>query len=78
MSVCEFESLEKSLEAHLPEAELTQVKRILFGQGAGWVIARTSLTAFFRVSQHISIHTLIRVGQNKVNVLYVLISHNLQ
>ncbi|TWW60716.1 Beta-ureidopropionase [Takifugu flavidus] len=35
MSVCEFESLEKSLEAHLPEAELTEVKRILFGQGAG-------------------------------------------
>jgi len=32
MSVCEFESLEKSLETHLPEAELAEVKRILFGK----------------------------------------------
>ncbi|XP_044054105.1 beta-ureidopropionase isoform X2 [Siniperca chuatsi] len=32
MSTCELESLEKSLEAHLPEAELTEVKRILFGK----------------------------------------------
>ncbi|KAM8866668.1 beta-ureidopropionase [Synchiropus picturatus] len=32
MSACEFESLEKSLEAHLPEAELKEVKRILFGK----------------------------------------------
>lgn len=32
MSTCEFESLEKSLEAHLPEAELREVKRILFGK----------------------------------------------
>ncbi|KAF6716985.1 Beta-ureidopropionase [Oryzias melastigma] len=29
---CEFESLEKSLESHLPEAELAEVKRILFGK----------------------------------------------
>ena len=28
----EFESLEKSLEAHLPEAELAEVKRILYGK----------------------------------------------
>uniref|UniRef100_A0AAX7ULS4 CN hydrolase domain-containing protein n=1 Tax=Astatotilapia calliptera TaxID=8154 RepID=A0AAX7ULS4_ASTCA len=32
MSACEFESLEKSLESHLPEAELVEVKRILFGK----------------------------------------------
>ncbi|XP_022609805.1 beta-ureidopropionase [Seriola dumerili] len=32
MSACEFESLEKSLESHLPEPELTEVKRILFGK----------------------------------------------
>ncbi|KAA8592925.1 hypothetical protein FQN60_018380 [Etheostoma spectabile] len=32
MSACEFESLEKSLESHLPEAELSEVKRILFGK----------------------------------------------
>ncbi|XP_047448445.1 beta-ureidopropionase [Mugil cephalus] len=32
MSACEFESLEKSLESHLPEAELAEVKRILFGK----------------------------------------------
>lgn len=31
MSASEFESLEKALEAHLPEAELKEVKRILFG-----------------------------------------------
>ncbi|KAI4792849.1 hypothetical protein KUCAC02_033110 [Chaenocephalus aceratus] len=32
MSSCEFESLEKCLETHLPEAELSEVKRILFGK----------------------------------------------
>ncbi|XP_078808721.1 beta-ureidopropionase isoform X2 [Oryzias latipes] len=32
MSSCEFESLEKSLESHLPEAELVEVKRILYGK----------------------------------------------
>uniref|UniRef100_A0A8C3A3C4 Beta-ureidopropionase n=1 Tax=Cyclopterus lumpus TaxID=8103 RepID=A0A8C3A3C4_CYCLU len=32
MSACEFESLEESLESHLPEAELSEVKRILFGK----------------------------------------------
>lgn len=32
MSACELESLERCLESHLPEAELTQVKRILFGK----------------------------------------------
>lgn len=37
MSACEFESLEKCLESHLPEAELTEVKRILFGKETKWV-----------------------------------------
>uniref|UniRef100_A0A3Q3ISU6 Beta-ureidopropionase n=1 Tax=Monopterus albus TaxID=43700 RepID=A0A3Q3ISU6_MONAL len=32
MSSCEFESLEKSLESHLPEAELAEMKRILYGK----------------------------------------------
>lgn len=32
MSAYEFESLEASLEAHLPEAELREVKRLLFGK----------------------------------------------
>uniref|UniRef100_A0A3B4ZV34 Beta-ureidopropionase n=1 Tax=Stegastes partitus TaxID=144197 RepID=A0A3B4ZV34_9TELE len=32
MSTCEFESVEKCLESHLPEAELTEVRRILFGK----------------------------------------------
>ncbi|XP_010786490.1 beta-ureidopropionase-like, partial [Notothenia coriiceps] len=32
MSSCEFESLEKCLETHLPEAELSEVKRILYGK----------------------------------------------
>lgn len=32
MSACEFESLETSLEAHLPDAELREVKRLLFGK----------------------------------------------
>ncbi|XP_029961011.1 beta-ureidopropionase-like [Salarias fasciatus] len=32
MSACEFESLEKSLESHLPETELREVRRILFGK----------------------------------------------
>jgi hypothetical protein len=27
----EFDSLEKSLEAHLPEKDLAEVKRILYG-----------------------------------------------
>ncbi|XP_072288900.1 beta-ureidopropionase [Eucyclogobius newberryi] len=31
-SSCEFESLEKTLESHIPEAELAEVKRILFGK----------------------------------------------
>lgn len=37
MSSCEFESLEKSLESYLPEAELAEVKRILFGKETKWV-----------------------------------------
>ncbi|XP_040050876.2 beta-ureidopropionase isoform X3 [Gasterosteus aculeatus] len=32
MSACEFESLERTLESHLPETELSEVKRILFGK----------------------------------------------
>uniref|UniRef100_A0A3Q3STK8 Beta-ureidopropionase n=1 Tax=Mastacembelus armatus TaxID=205130 RepID=A0A3Q3STK8_9TELE len=32
MAACEFESLEKSLESHLPEAELAEVKRVLYGK----------------------------------------------
>ncbi|XP_034027176.1 beta-ureidopropionase [Thalassophryne amazonica] len=32
MSSCEFESLEKILEDHLPQAELAEVKRLLFGK----------------------------------------------
>ncbi|CAL1616459.1 unnamed protein product [Knipowitschia caucasica] len=31
-SSCEFESLEKTLESHIPEAELAEVRRILFGK----------------------------------------------
>lgn len=32
MSAREFESLEASLETHLPEDELREVKRLLFGK----------------------------------------------
>nr|XP_057927632.1 beta-ureidopropionase [Doryrhamphus excisus] len=32
MSACEFESVEKSLDTHIPEAELKEVKRILYGK----------------------------------------------
>ncbi|CAG02467.1 unnamed protein product, partial [Tetraodon nigroviridis] len=32
MAACELESLEEALEAHLPEAELREVRRLLFGR----------------------------------------------
>lgn len=40
MSGSELESLEKVLESHLAEPELGEVKRLLFGKDAAWVIAR--------------------------------------
>jgi len=37
MSGNDFESLEKILEAHVPEAELRNVRKLLFGKELKWV-----------------------------------------